>query len=204
MDSSGVFPLFHHETRRDEEASLESGIAIYKKVPYVEIIAPGNDKEIMNRAVKEEDKLRWPEQWRRFTEGHEEQAFDGMPISEWPMADVHLERTLRESNIFTVEQLAEVADVNIQMLGPGMMGLKNKARKWVKDKSGQNEELQKAKSELAELREMVEKLQADNSESKVTIEPIVKERGWCTFRGKKYRQADLPPELRELFEENEE
>ncbi len=157
--SDGLFPIFHTETRKDEEASEKAGEAIYKAVPYVEIIAPGNDKERINRAVKEEDKQRWPEQWRRFEAGREDPVFDGMPISEWPMADIHLERTLRESNIFTVEQLAQVADVNIQMLGPGMMGLKNKAQKWVKEKSGQSEDLEKAKREIAELKSMIDDLQ---------------------------------------------
>lgn len=172
MTSSGVFPLFHHETRKDEAASAEAGTAIYKRVPYVEIIAPGNDKEKINRAVKEEDKQRWPEQWNRFMAGKEDPVFDGMPISEWPMADASLERTLRESNIFTVEQLAEVADVNIQMLGIGMVDLKNKARKWVKDKIGQSEELDKAKRELVELKAMVERLQEQIAEK-----PEPKKRG---------------------------
>lgn len=203
MTSSGVFPLFHHETRKDEEASLEAGAAVYKRVPYVEIISPGNDKEKMNRAVKEEDKQRWPEQWKNFVEGREEPDFDGMPISEWTMSDVHLERTLRESNIFTVEQLAEVADVNIQMLGMGMMALKNKAREWVKNKSGQSEELENAKKQIAELIEAVEKLQAVSVETKVVVEPVIKSGGWYTYKGKKCRESELPPEVLEAFKETE-
>ena len=194
--SNGVFPIFHHETRRDEEASEAAGKAVYKAVPYVEIIAPGNDKEKINRRVKEEDKRRWPEQWKNFVEGREAPEFDGMPISQWPMADVHLERTLRESNIFTVEQLANVADVDLQMLGPGMTQLKNKAIKWVKNKEGQNEELQAAKEKIKEL-------EASAGEGDKKVELVVKAGGWYTYRGVKYRESDLPEEVKEAIREPE-
>ena len=194
--SNGVFPIFHHETRRDEEASEAAGKAVYKAVPYVEIIAPGNDKEKINRRVKEEDKRRWPEQWKNFVEGREAPEFDGMPISQWPMADVHLERTLRESNIFTVEQLANVADVDLQMLGPGMTQLKNKAMKWVKNKEGQNEELQAAKEKIKEL-------EASAGKGDKKVELVVKAGGWYTYRGVKYRESDLPEEVKEAIREPE-
>lgn len=194
--SNGVFPIFHHETRRDEEASEAAGKAVYKAVPYVEIIAPGNDKEKINRRVKEEDKRRWPEQWKNFVEGREAPEFDGMPISQWPMADVHLERTLRESNIFTVEQLANVADVDLQMLGPGMTQLKNKAIKWVKNKEGQNEELQAAKEKIKEL-------EASAGKGDKKVELVVKAGGWYTYRGVKYRESDLPEEVKEAIREPE-
>jgi len=196
--ADGIFPIFHHETRRDNAASDEAGKAVYKAVPYVEIIAPGNDRERINRAVKEEDKERWPEQWRRFIEGKEEPVFDGMPISEWPQADVHLERTLRESNIFTVEQLANVADVDVQMLGPGMMTLKGKAQKWVKNKSSQNEELEAAKERIAELEVAIEQLSTSTD-----VELVVKSGGWYTFRGEKLRKVDLPSNVQERLKELE-
>ena len=201
--SNGVFPIFHHETRRDDEASEAAGKAVYKAVPYVEIIAPGNDKEKINRRVKEEDKRRWPEQWKNFVEGREAPEFDGMPISQWPMADIHLDRTLRESNIFTVEQLANVADVDLQMLGPGMTQLKNKAMKWVKSKEGQNEELQATKKRIKELEEEVESIKAGASEGVTKIEPVIKSGGWYTYQGVKYRESDLPEEVKEAIREPE-
>ena len=194
--TDGLFVIFHHETRKDEEASEEAGKPIYKAVPYIEIIAPGNDKERINRRVKEEDKRRFPNEWRAFEEGREAPDFNGMPVTEWPQVDRAIARTLHESNIFTVEQLAEVPDVNLQTLGMGMMNLKSKAKKWVKASRGKSEELAEAKQRIAELEKKLDAL-----DTQVKIEPIIKDRGWYTFRGKKYREADLPPEAAALFKD---
>jgi hypothetical protein len=158
VDSSdGCYAIFHHETCENLEQSEIAGTPVYEAVQFVEIIAPGNDKEIVDRKVKESDKLRWPEQWRRFLEGVEEPDFDGLPVTEWPQINNALARTLHEAKIYTVEQLAEVADVNLQTLGPGMSGLKVKAVAWVKLK---NKEISvtKVRAELKEGREEIEKL----------------------------------------------
>ena len=196
--NDGTFPIFHHVTRLDQEATDAAGANVYKKLVYVEIIAPGNDKERMDRAVKPEDKVRWPEAWRSFEAGDEEPVFDGMPITEWTMADRHLAQTLKESNVFTVEQLANVADIDIQMLGPGMTQLKVRARKWVKDKEGENDELIEAKAQASELERKVvsleeklekliavrhEELTAGNSEPVVDDGPLVKNGGWTADDG---------------------
>ena len=173
--TDGLFPIFHHETRIDQEATDKAGRPIYEAVPYVEIIAPGNDKEKVNRRVKEQDKQRWPEQWRQFTEGREELVFDGMPVTEWPMVDKNIARTLTESNVYTVEQLANVPDVNLQMLGPGMMALKSRARRWVKEKEGQNEELQQAQAEIIELRAELQAVKDALAQEAVNLAP--KKRG---------------------------
>jgi hypothetical protein len=191
--SDGLIPIFHHETRIDEEATEAAGKVIHKAVPYVEIIAPGNDKEKINRAVKEEDKERWPRQWQAFLDGRKEPEFDGMAITEWQLADKHIARTLRDSNIFTVEQLAAAADVNLQMLGPGILPLKHKAIKWLKNNEGKDDAIQEMKAKIAKLEEELQ-LQAETT-TDVRVEFVVKNSGWYTYKGKKYREADLPPEV---------
>lgn len=194
--TDGLFPIFHYETRKNEAKSLEAGTNIYERIPYVEIIAPGNDKEKINRRVKPSDKERWPEHWRRFEEGHEKPVFDGMPVTEWPMCDVHLARTLNDAHIYTVEQLAEVPDVDIQILGPGMMGLKNKAREWVRNKLGRSEEIERLTREIETLKEQL-------GNQPVPAEIVVKNGTWYTYQGKKYRKAELPPEVLEAIGETE-
>lgn len=208
--SDGVFPIFHHEIRRDHAASENAGKAIYEAVPYVEIVCPGNDKEQINRRVKETDKERWPDQWRAFEEGRKAPEFDGMPITEWPQADRHLARTLKESNVFTVEQLANVADIDIQMLGPGMMNLKNLAIKWVKNKSGESEALKKKDEQISILEEKLIAFADKEPEviteykTEIIVEVVVKSGGWYTYKGKKCREADLPEHVRSALKESEE
>lgn len=195
--TDGLFPIFHHEVRQDDDATEENnGVPVYKSVEYVEIIAPGNDKERINRRVKQRDKDRWPVQYAQFKEGREEPEFDGMPISEWPMANKHIAMTLKHANVFTVEQLAQVPDIDIQSIGQGMIVLKSKAQKWVKEKQGQNVELENAKKELGEARKQIEELE-ELFKQKVGGETqlIVKSGSWYTYGGKKYRKADLPDEI---------
>lgn len=190
--ADGLIPVFHYETRLDQDAMEEDGPPIYKKIAYVEIICPGNDKERINRRVKDADKERWPVQWQRFLqhgEGQEVQV-DGMPIDRWPMVDVAQVQTLKASNVHTVEQLAGLADIDVQSLGMGMTRLKNAAQKWLKERSGQNEELEKANERIRELEEKL------GSGSEDGVEFILKSGGWYTYREKKYRKADLPDEVR--------
>jgi hypothetical protein len=162
----GCYPIFYHKTMPNQEKSEKAGSPVYEPVVYVEIIAPGNDKEIVNRRVKESDKDRWPAQWRRFEAGDEKVEFDGLPVTEWPQINNALARTLHEAKVYTVEQLAEVADVNLQTLGPGMVGLKVKAIAWTKLKNKETNvtkvrtELKESQGEIKELREMVEALKA--------------------------------------------
>ena len=129
--------FFHYEQRVDDAASDEAGHPVYKDVPYVQIISPGNDKEIVDRKVKDEDKERWPREWHAFL-NREEIQYDGTPLKEWPQITKAQAATLEAMKIFTVEQLSEVADQNIGNLGMGMMDLKNKAKAYLEWQAGES------------------------------------------------------------------
>ena len=53
-------PVFYTRAVEDKEATLKQGRPMFRDVAYVQILVPGNNKDIMDRAVKEEDKQRWP------------------------------------------------------------------------------------------------------------------------------------------------
>lgn len=99
---------------------------------FVEIMFPGDSRTVVNRQVKEEDKMRWPEQWRAYEAG---EAFkvDGFPLEQWPeiSSDEGLIRDMNHKRIFTVEQLASVSDQNIGNLGLGARELVSKAKAFV-------------------------------------------------------------------------
>jgi hypothetical protein len=172
-------PLFHYEQRVDQEASEEAGHNIFKDVEYVEIIAPGNDKEIVNRAVTPRDIDRWPTQYAAF-KNKEKVQYEGTPVEQWPQVTAAQAKTLLAMKIFTVEQLADVADQNISTLGMGMMDLKNKAKAWLDWQNGessvqkyaqQNRRLSEQNKSLTDRIEQLEERMAALLESKDEVAP---------------------------------
>ena len=150
-------PFFHYEQRVDQVASEEAGHPVYHDVPYVEIISPGNDKEIVNRAVTGADKERWPRQWEAF-QNKEKVEFDGTPVDEWPQVTKAQAATLKAMRIYTVEMLAEVPDQNISTIGMGMVDLKNKAKAYIEWQAGEST-VQKYAQQNRRLKERVEQLE---------------------------------------------
>jgi hypothetical protein len=127
--------IFHMESMRDEAATEEKGKPIFANIPYVKIISPGNNKEIIDRVVLQRDKDRFPREWFKFTH-HEEPEVDGTPVDSWPQVDKAQADTLKANNIFSVEQLSKVSDQDVGGLGMGMLDLKNKAKIWVDTQDG--------------------------------------------------------------------
>lgn len=149
--------FFHYEQREDQAASDEAGHPVYTDVPYVKIITPGNDKEIINRRVKDDDKKRWPKQWAAF-QANKKIEYDGTPIEQWPQVSAAQAATLKAMNVFTVEQLAEIADQNVGRIGMGMMDLKNKAKAYLEWQAGESS-VQKYAQQNRRLKERVDQLE---------------------------------------------
>jgi len=142
--------IFHMESMRDEDATREAGKPVFANVPFVKIIAPGNDKEVVDRIVLQRDKERFPKEWYKFTH-NEAPEVDGTPIEFWPQLDKAQADTLKANNIFSVENLAGVSDQDISGLGMGMLELKKKAKTWI--------ELQDGSADMNKLAEKNRKLE---------------------------------------------
>jgi hypothetical protein len=160
-DSIAIFGL---HAVQDTTASEEAGHPVYKEKDYVRIISPGNDKEIVHRAVKEEDKERWPREWAAY-QNREEVPIEGMILSEWAQITKAQALTLEGMHIRTVEQLAEVNDQSISNMGMGFRELKNKAQEFVKYRSGEAklqsyaQQLRRAKEREDQLEKSLDDLQ---------------------------------------------
>ena len=64
---------------------------VYEPVDYVEIGSLGDDKQIVDRAVKPEDMTRFPRQWEAYQRGQTMET-DGAPLMEGPRpADANTE-----------------------------------------------------------------------------------------------------------------
>jgi hypothetical protein len=126
---------FFMNPRINSVKSAEAGRPIFKEVPYVQIMQPGNKDSIIIRPATEMDKKRFAEHFRKFEAREDQEAIEGTLLEEWAGITRSQCEELKYLNIRTVEQLSTVSDSNSQ----GIMGigyLKEKANKYIEDTAG--------------------------------------------------------------------
>lgn len=115
----------------DEHLFVEFYFNPANRKPYIHIAIPGDKTTDIRRAVKENDKLRFPRHWEAFERGLDQIEAGGMPLEEWAVLDEGRRTELRAKNIFTVEQLANMSDGVLKEVGPDARTLRDKAREIV-------------------------------------------------------------------------
>lgn len=150
---------FFIKPREDKQASKKEGRPIFRDTEYIDIKIPGNRTAGSCHPVTELDKKRFPEHYARFKQRVEVDPDEGTPLAEWPGCSRSRAEELSFFHVKTVEQLANMADVQISKFRGGLE-LKEKAADWLKqaDSSINNVELQK---ELEKTKEENRKLRAD-------------------------------------------
>jgi len=133
------------------DKSTEANRPIYDDVEYVEIMMPGEKRNIIERpAASMRDDLRFPKQYAQFRAGVKDQI-SGTPLKVLPfMTDARVEE-MAFFKIFTVEQLAELSD-SVQFMGS--VDLKRKAKEFIDRANGADalrDELNAVKRQLAEM-----------------------------------------------------
>jgi hypothetical protein len=105
-----LFRQFYMGSIKDEERTLEEGHDVYNAVPFIKIIVPGDRNTIIDTIADNTHKRRFPKEWERF-QANENQQMSGLPLREWPAITRAQAEELVFLGIFTVEQMATVADV---------------------------------------------------------------------------------------------
>lgn len=111
-------PSFYEKAKPNVAKSKETGKPEYITVEMVRILIPGDTKSEVDRPVKDEDKIRWPEQYKRFQEkqaGHHQG--EGTPLEEFPVLDAAKRATLKAHRIHTVDALSAVTDEQCMVIG---------------------------------------------------------------------------------------
>ena len=131
----------------------------YKGKPFVRIMIPGDKTSINEQMVADHHKQRFPRQWLHFQMQNDDAPVIGTPLMQWNRDDPEEfnEMQLAELQILkfqTVEQLATASDAQIQKVGMGASGLRERARVYLtkKNQSKNSSELEETRSELAELK----------------------------------------------------
>lgn len=140
----------------------------YQGVPFVRIVVPGDKTNVVEQPVRESHKQRFPRQWLHFQMQNNDAAAIGTPLKEWHEArpSEFNQMQMEELSIMkfqTVEQVATASDMQLQKVGMGATGLRERARAYLlnKNQSDSQVEMENTKRELAELKEQLAAFMAE-------------------------------------------
>ena len=143
---------FFNAPMQDEKASKEAGRPIFRDVPHVEILIPGDPyNQFRTEAwIDENDKnshsRRFPKQYEAFLKGQSGEAVVGTPIDRLPGITGAQVEELKHFKVRTVEGLANISDALLQNFMGGH-ALKQRAQAWLSAAAG-NAPLEAARAEL--------------------------------------------------------
>lgn len=180
---------FHRRPVLQPFETNQQGRPIYKDVDYVQIFTPGNQLNIIDTPVREEHKRRFAQQWAQYQAAHGADSGQvGTPVSAWPYLTASQAEEFKALKFFTIEQLANASDQQLQSLG--MVGganphvIRERAKAYLAAAAGaapaesQAAELAETKAKLAEMEKTLAMLTAQQNGMIPTAEPTApKKRG---------------------------
>ena len=120
---------------------------------------PGDNTSIIETAVRDDHKARWPHKWLawQMKEGliEGDQNIPGWKIEDWPVLKPDQIHELKYLRFNTVEQIAGASDAQIQRLGMAGIGLRLQAQQTLKDKARES-----IKAELDAKDALIQSMQA--------------------------------------------
>lgn len=137
-----------------------------KRIPFVRMMKPGDQTSVIETAVRDDHKARWPQRWLRWQmkEGLIEGADNepGWKIEEWDGIKESQVHELKYLRFNTVEKIAGASDAQIQRLGIGGIGLREQAKLAIKERSRAEykSEMDLKDKEINDMRDRLAKLEA--------------------------------------------
>ena len=137
----------------------------YKDKPFVRIIVPGDKTNVIDQPVREDHKARFPRQWLHFQMKSDTGLVIGTSLPDWnkDQPEEFTDYQMAELQILkfqTVEQVATASDGQLQRVGMGGTGLRDRARAYLlnKNQTESSTELAKTRNELEELKAQMAEL----------------------------------------------
>lgn len=157
-------PKFYLKKKR---VTNDDGSVTFKYVEWVDIITPGDNRSTPSQKVTDRHRNLWPTEYAAFRRG-EEVARDGWPIDMWSYLNEQQVHALKAMNIFTVEDVAGLADSNLGHIPMGRT-LKNQATAALRTKKEQDSvEAMRQKDELNQ--QAIKSLEDNNIELQRQLE----------------------------------
>jgi len=128
--NKGITPIFYIEVVPDDKATEEAGAVRMRELEVVRLLVAGDMFNVATHPVTDEIRARFPAQYAAFKAKRQDTHIDGTPLKNWPMIPALRIAEFNALNIFSVEQLAGVADSNINRLADGRVW-REKAIAWL-------------------------------------------------------------------------
>jgi len=159
---------FYQRAIENEFKSALEGRPIMEMRDFIIIEVPGDNLTVIDTFAVDEHKKRFPIQWARYDNEKTDGDVEGTILSDWPVLNAAIAAELKHFRFYTVEQIAEASDAQLNALGmtAGMspLGLRDKAKAFLSTAKGsalvqqqadelrkRDEELSAIKAQLAEL-----------------------------------------------------
>jgi len=158
-----LYVKFFTQPLENREKSLEEGRPIYDDAEFISIMVPGDKDNIVVRTVRETDLTRFPRHYAAY-KNKQETLGEGTPLERWGFLTASQCEELKFFNIHTVEQLANVSDVNAQKF-MGIQALKRSAQEFIDSSKGDaptlqlQEKLSKSEAKINEMESLIVELQ---------------------------------------------
>lgn len=159
---SNLFVSFYTEAVEMKAESEKQGRPVYRDVPFIKVVVPGDVNNIIERKATKEDEAKFPKAWARY-KAQEADVMEGTPLEQWPQMSRSLVKEAKFFEIHTVEQLAGLSDINVSKMGMGYLELRNKAKAYLVAAAGTAGETAQA-AENQRLKDMIADLQKQMSE----------------------------------------
>lgn len=150
----------------NEFRSGQTGKPEFDLVDFVRVTVPGDQLNVVDRPVREQDKHEWPRQWSAYKTNTSYRPSEGTPVEDWPRLDVATVASLKALEFHTVEQIAEASDAAIQRVGMGCYEMRDRAAAYVKSAKDsalaqrQADQLREKDQEITDLKETLARLGA--------------------------------------------
>ena len=149
-DDEGVLATFVKKLEIMPYLSQQAGKEIKEYKEYVRIVVKGDDKKVVFRPITEQDKRRFPFAWQQYQRG-EEGALRGTPLSELFDTESEIVPHYNAMNIFTLEDLAQISDGNMQNLGAGARENRLRAKEYLEKATGASKRIADLEAKIAKL-----------------------------------------------------
>lgn len=181
-EDNNLYVEFSMEAVEQTHESKLQNRPIFKDVPHILILFPGDKTKKIFRPVKDEDKFRFPRHWQAF-ENQSAQTIEGTPVTEWSPLSKSEALEYKAMNVHTVEMLSNLSDTQLQNLPLGARARRDQAKAWLA-KATDGAALSKISAENSDLRMEIERLKqmfaqfGKTTETQTeTIETAPKKRG---------------------------
>jgi len=192
--NKGITPVFTIIPIEDEKSSIEQQRAVYRDTEVVLLYIAGDQFSVHSAPVDEAIKRRFPDQYANWKRTNEGRTITGTPLKFWPMATPAFIKEMESINVFSVDDLANIADVHVGNMPDGRVW-RDRAAAWLANAS----DTAATSRFAAENDRLRERLEALEDKLRAQIQREFKEE-LTAADGKTYRKRgprSMSPEKRE-------